>query len=180
MKNNPQTNKVLKIFFKLERWNFLQQGKYERRMSVIFEALLPMFQRKLVPLKDIVDLSEKAFTMKDFHQICKATGVSLRKTPLVSGKDGGKGKQGEYAVQRQTLQESIWIRPNLPRRLRLFVAAHEISHKILHGESMLKPISEFELASKWFGKFAKSNTKLLLAEMEADFLAAFMICKKDK
>jgi hypothetical protein len=178
MKTNLQTEKVMSVFFSTGTWDYFWTKKRKSDIPFLFKKMLPMFLEKLDSLKDVVDLTKKSFTMSDFHKICKARAVSVVKQRRIAN-DSNKPAQGQYSVDPKTLREYIWIEANLPRNLRLFAAAHEISHKLLHRESLLKPRNEFRLASDIWGLKLDTETRLVVAEIEADLLASFMIARKD-
>jgi hypothetical protein len=182
--SQPLGEKVVKMFYNTDsimgfsRWDFLKDEVEKKELEIIFqELLLPIFKIRFESLKDIVDLNQQAFSMRIFRQICKARNIRIFRD---NRKHKIKTLAGEFGFLPDKTKY-IWIKPNLNAGQKLYVAAHEISHFLLHSENMLKESAASVAASLNRDIYQKPGIEKsgnLFAEIEADLLASMLLLDK--
>lgn len=164
-----------------DRWGEYESGKFERVTTVILSKLLPIFEAKIDSLSCAHQINTGKFSFTLFKQICRDEGIELLRMELP---DRPPEIQGFYTpTYKFEYKDCIWLSPTLTGRQKVFVAAHELGHYLLHKNNVLKRrprIAYFKYGKRQYKKERTETGSLidLFAELEADLFAAYLLTER--
>lgn len=172
--NNQIINEAAEIFLSDDRYALLDADS--KGIALIIKELMPELMPEIEGLKDVVDLTKKSFTMRDFYKICKARNIQIKRSEENPLAGRSASELGCFAIYKTGSDHFIWIKTGLSRKRTRFIAAHEISHFCLHRHLLWgyeeTPVTAF------FSSNPLSQGKTFM-KMEADVLASLLLAKKE-
>jgi Zn-dependent peptidase ImmA (M78 family) len=101
------------------------------------------------------------------------------KVKIYEASDLGMDRNGNQILARFSPRKmTVEIYNGLDEHRKRFTIAHEIGHVILHGSSLINPVSEIDLSINNFNDYILDEDAIKRAEIQANIFAAYLLMPK--